>query len=272
MRAIQRIETLFKRRPSLSGAPVIFGNALPKSGSKLLRQILQGFSRIGPFSESSLSPIRSITIDGRSRSSAEILADLSRLGLGETSLGYLWATPENLARLCRKDWAVFQLLRDPRDMLVSQVYYASELYEGHALHDYYNHLPDFSARLQVAIRGIHQDGLEMAGVAERYGRVSGFLSCPEIITVRFEDLIQARETTLGAMLDRLEAAGYHPEIDRETALRRLQESIDPAKSPTFRKGRIGDWQDHFTQADRTLFKQVTGDLLIRLGYEENHDW
>lgn len=272
MRSIQRIEALFKRQPGPAGTPVIFGNSLPKSGSKLLRQILQGFSSIGPFRESHLSPVRSITIDGRTRSPAEILADLDRLRPGETSLGYLWATPENLARLCRTDWAVFQLLRDPRDMLVSQVYYASEMYEGHALHSYYNQLPDFSARLQAAIRGVHQDGLVMSGVAERYARVSGFLACPEIMTVRFEDLIRARQETLGAMLDRLEAAGYQPGLERETALKRLADSIDPARSPTFRVGRTGDWQDHFTQADRELFKQVTGDLLIQLGYEMDNDW
>ena len=41
-----------------------------------------------------------------------------------------------------------------------------------------------------------------------------------------------------------------------------------SKSGTFRKGQPGNWQEHFTQANKAHFKATAGDLLIRLGYEQ----
>jgi Sulfotransferase family len=40
----------------------------------------------------------------------------------------------------------------------------------------------------------------------------------------------------------------------------------------YRKGIAGDWKNHFTAEDKALFKDLAGDLLIRLGYEKNLDW
>ncbi len=45
-----------------------------------------------------------------------------------------------------------------------------------------------------------------------------------------------------------------------------------ASGSFFRKGIIGDWKNHFTEKDTQLFKQLTGDLLVRLEYEANLEW
>lgn len=39
-----------------------------------------------------------------------------------------------------------------------------------------------------------------------------------------------------------------------------------------RKGVAGDWKESFTEADKRVFKEATGDLLVRLGYEKNGGW
>ena len=49
-------------------------------------------------------------------------------------------------------------------------------------------------------------------------------------------------------------------------------SIDPKRSPTFRSGKAGGWQEAFTEEHKRLFKEVSGDLLIELGYEKDHGW
>ena len=59
---------------------------------------------------------------------------------------------------------------------------------------------------------------------------------------------------------------------RETMLAALESSINPHKSPTFRSGKTGEWKKHFTEEHKKLFKEVAGDLLVRLGYEENNGW
>jgi hypothetical protein len=40
----------------------------------------------------------------------------------------------------------------------------------------------------------------------------------------------------------------------------------------YRKGVAGDWKNHFSAEDKARFQEIAGDMLVRLGYEENLDW
>ena len=112
----------------------------------------------------------------------------------------------------------------------------------------------------------------MVGVKQRYASVFEWREQPNVMCIRFEDLIDNRVATLDAMLDEVESIGYKIPMPREKALSILVEAIQPRKSHTFRSGKTGGWQEHFTEEHKKLFKDVTGDLLVRLGYEENEDW
>jgi hypothetical protein len=61
-------------------------------------------------------------------------------------------------------------------------------------------------------------------------------------------------------------------VSEKTAIGALKSSIIPRKSGTFRKGRPGGWQEHFSPRNKQVFKEVAGDLLIQMGYEKNLDW
>jgi hypothetical protein len=260
------------RRLKFNEAPPIFGNAKPKSGSHLLYQILSGYTRIMPYRYVEAEPIRTITAEGRRRTAAEILADLKRLPRGVIGWGYLEASPENIAFLVQPGRVNYFLYRDPRDMLVSHVFFATEMHPGHGMHAYYNALPDFNARLKVAITGIDQDGLRMVSVRQRYEDVFRWLETPGVMCIRFEDLVERRAATLQAMLDEVEKSGYRIPTPREEALRLLMAAIQPRRSATFRSGKSGTWRQYFTEEHKRLFKEVAGDLLIRLGYETDNDW
>jgi hypothetical protein len=93
-----------------------------------------------------------------------------------------------------------------------------------------------------------------------------------VFCVKFEDLILNRDEALGKILDYLEQFGFIPNAGRTAAIEVLKQAIVPRKSGTFRKGQPGNWREHFTAANKALFKAVTGDLLIRLDYEESNDW
>jgi len=220
-----------------------------------------------------------ITMEGRQRSQDEVLADLGGLRAGDIALGYLRATPEHLAFFTQVQqgaspaWAHYFIYRDPRDLLVSQVYYATEIYTDHALHEFYNRLPNMDERLKAVIQGIYEDEkANRPGIADQYARFIAWLNFPGILPVRFEDLIQNRAQTISVMLDHLEQAGYQIPLDRQVAIEKVARSIDPKRSPTFRKGVVGDWRNHFTDEHKRLFKESAGDLLIQLGYEQNNDW
>ncbi|NUO80934.1 sulfotransferase [candidate division KSB1 bacterium] len=47
---------------------------------------------------------------------------------------------------------------------------------------------------------------------------------------------------------------------------------EEARDRFIRKGVSGDWQNHFTAEDKNTFKELAGDLLIKLGYEKDNNW
>ena len=260
------------KRFSFTDAPPIFGNAKPKSGSHLLLQVLNGFTRIMPYKFVEAEPIRAIEKEGRRKTKDEILDELKRVPNGVIGWGYLDATPENASFLTSSGRANYFIYRDPRDLLVSQIFFATDMYEEHGMHAYYNSLPDFGERLKVAITGIDRDGLYMVSVKQRYEGVFQWLAQPNVMCIRFEDLINNRDATLNTMLDEVEKTGYKISTPREKALSVLVETIQPKKSHTFRSGKTGGWREHFTEDHKKLFKDVAGDLLVRLDYETNNDW
>jgi sulfotransferase 6B1 len=260
------------QRLSFHDAPPVFGNSKPKSGSHLLLQILNGFTQIMPYRYVEADPVRTIAKEGRRKRKEEILDDLQRVPRGVIGWGYVEVSPENVAFLCRPGRVNYFIYRDPRDMLVSQVFFATDMYENHGMHAYYKSLPDFNARLKVAITGIDRDGLYMVSVKQRYEGVFQWLEQKHVLCIRFEDLINQRDVTLDAMLAEVEKTGYKIPTPREKALSVLVEAIQPKKSHTFRSGKTGGWREHFTEEHKKLFKDMAGDLLMQLGYEKNNDW
>jgi hypothetical protein len=62
------------------------------------------------------------------------------------------------------------------------------------------------------------------------------------------------------------------EADLVDAVGKMEMGADPDRSKTFRKGKTGGWQKHFSAEHKALFKNYAGDLLIDLGYEKDLDW
>jgi len=260
------------KRFSFDDAPPIFGNSKPKSGSHLLLQVLNGFTIIMSYKYVEAEPVRTIEKAGRRRANQEVVNELKRIPRGVIGWGYVEASPENIAFLCQPHRVNYFIYRDPRDMLVSQVFFATDMHEEHGMHRFYKSLPDFGERLKVAITGIDRDGLYMVNVRQRYASVFEWLEQPHVMCIRFEDLIHNRETTLEAMLDEVESTGYRIPMPRKKALSVLVGAIQPGRSRTFRSGKTGGWREQFTEEHKALFKDIAGDLLVRLGYEKTNDW
>src|SRR5690606_37513404 len=143
--------------------------------------------------------------------------DLKKVPQGVIGWGDVEASPENVAVLCQPNRVNYFIYRDPRDMLVSQVFFATDMHEEHGMHAYYNSLPDFGARLNVAIAGIEKDGLKMVSVKQRYEGVFQWIEQKHVMCLRFEDLINNRDATLLAMLNEVEKTGYKIPTAREKA-------------------------------------------------------
>ena len=254
--------------------PALFANSFPKSGTHLLTQVLAGFAELGPFVVTGWPATTMFDgPTGKLRPQSEILQAVNRLRPGDLGYGHLHARPEIVAALCRPDMAPFFILRDPRDVVVSHVFYVTELETSHVHHRYYvDELDSFEERLRVSILG--RPGLEdpFPDIAGRFAPYLGWLENEMVLTLRFEDFITSQEETLGRVYDHVAQRGFEFSGGRPQAVERLAARIDPKQSPTFRSGKIGGWKEHFNAEHKALFKQVTGDLLVRLGYEKDLDW
>jgi hypothetical protein len=274
-RSIRRAEAQ-RKFPDIpiSQMPVLFGNSFPKSGTHLLTQILVGFTRFCPAVDSGLPPVLTFEGEsGRPRPPAAIRADLARLLPGDIAYGHLHALPESVQALCRDGVAPYFIYRDPRDVVVSHVFYVTDINSRHAHHDYYaNELKTFDQRLEVSILGRLELDHPFPDIRSRFDPFLAWLDRTEVLTLRYEDLLQDARGQLARIFDHAVSRGFTYRGERAVAIEILSESIQPQESPTFRSGKAGGWRQHFTPAHKQLFKNTAGDLLTRLGYEQNQNW
>jgi hypothetical protein len=257
---------------TLDHTPRVFGNAMPKSGSHLLTQILGGLTSLGPLVNPGFPPVNR-SEDNQPLSQGNIIKNIQQMKSGDIRYGYVHAEEPYLSMLTESNRATIFLYRDPRDMLVSHVFYATEMHKGHGMHPYYTEvLSTMEERLNAAIQGVTEPGFELASVKQRYDYFLGWLTQPDVLGIRFEDLILDRDLTLGTLLDYLGTRGFNSYIPREEAIEILKNAIVPRKSGTFRKGVPGNWREIFTDSNKALFNHVAGDLLVQLGYEQDQSW
>ena len=255
-----------------NGWPILLGISFPKSGTHLLDQILLGFAKAAPFAKRVHSFYAEYEGEtGRKRAPEQALAWLDSLHARDVASAHLFARTEAVARVTSSAFVPYFIFRDPRDVAVSHVFYVTDMEARHVHHDYYQSLPDFDARLKVSILGRTDTDIEFPNIANRFAPYLGWLDQPSVLAIHFEDLILERAATLSRIMEHLLVRAPLP-VPRERILEALESSINPGKSPTFRSGKTGEWKKHFTPEHKKIFKDVAGDLLIRLGYEKNNDW
>ncbi|TES91568.1 MAG: hypothetical protein E3J88_02280 [Anaerolineales bacterium] len=274
-RTLRRVRQRLRYGVVLGGtAPVFFANSFPKSGTHLLTQVLAGFSQLGPVTASGLP---AITIfegsTGRTHETETILREINRLRPGDVGFGHLHAWPEIVSALSRNGMASYFIFRDPRDVVVSHVFYVTEKEPDHAHHKFYaEELSNFDERLRVSIQGRPELDISFPNISDRFEPYLPWLDCPEVLSIRFEDFIENKEETLGKVLDHAVSRGFKYSGDRGKAVEVLASSIDPKSSPTYRSGRVGGWRENFAPEHKELFKQCASHLLVTLAYEKDQEW
>jgi hypothetical protein len=265
---IQRLR--FGSQPA--NLPILLGISFPKSGTHLLDQILLGFSKVAPYAKRLHSFYAEYEGEsGIKHTPGQALHWLDTLRAGDIASAHLFARREAVTRVCSPRFVPYFIFRDPRDVVVSHVFYVTEMEVRHVHHAYYQSLPDFNARLMVSILGRPDTDIEFPDIADRFALYLDWLNHSEVLTLHFEDLINDRTATLTRIMDHF-LTRVPLEATRQLILDSLESSINPSRSPTFRSGKTGEWKKHFTEEHKRVFKEVAGTLLIKLGYEKNTDW
>jgi hypothetical protein len=249
------------RRIANRAEPKVVCVCIPKAGTHLLERALCLHPRL----YRKLIPTLGPRIVGKW---GGLVGVGSRLRPGQivmTHLPYDAAYPPALARMGVR--TIF-LIRDPRDIAISQTYFVMSKAD-HWLHETFAERSDFQSRLRLAIEGAPGVGLESA--EERLEGFAGWLADADTV-VRFEDLIggvgggddvRQMETltrlykTIGVQAD-------------EALCRSIVERLVSAKSPTFRRGMIGQWRTQIDDESAEVFKRVAGAQITRYGY--GGDW
>jgi hypothetical protein len=269
---IEKLTQRFRFGSQPDDLPVLLGISFPKSGTHLLDQILLGFSKVAPYSKRLHSFYAEYEGEsGYKRSPEHALAWLDSLGRCDIASAHLFARSWAVGRVCSPKFVPYFIFRDPRDVVVSHVFYVTEMERRHVHHDYYQSLPDFNARLHVSILGRADTEIEFPNIAERFAPYLGWLDHKEVLSLHFEDLINDRASALARIMEHF-LARVPIRASRELILDFLESSINPSRSPTFRSGKTGEWTKYFTEEHKKVFKDVAGDLLVRLGYETGRDW
>lgn len=168
------------------------------------------------------------------------------------------------------------IIRDPRDIVVSSTFYMTHL-ERHVMHRRY--AQDFETdheRILATITGFPPgpNGLGSVSIGRRIEGYLGWPAARGVHACRFEDLIgpngggdpDAQRAEIEGITRHLGFSLSPERIDR------LTQKTWSDRSPTFRRGVIGDWRNHFTDEHIAAFKEIAGRHLITLGYEHDLDW
>lgn len=262
--------------------PRVLATSMPKAGTHLLSSLLKNFPKL-MFSGRHYA-LRNFRIESsQSSEDAPVAFDWGRVErmLGSVNKGQFLTAhfpphPQLVAILDKLDFKVVNILRDPRDVVVSSAHYLAQL-ERHFLYDRMkNDFPTAEARITAVITGLPDDegGRGLPSVTRRIARYSQWLVQEDTYNCRFERLVGARGGGSDEdQLNEIEAIGRH--IGRpltSEAATSLAQRTWSVKSSTFRKGVIGDWRNHFTEQHKSIFKELAGPQLIELGYERDLDW
>jgi hypothetical protein len=197
---------------------------------------------------------------------------------------------EEVSRIC-PGTKVVHIIRDGRDVAVSQTHHRWNQAEDRggtakitpaqlAKREAYRKNPQ---KLLRTGEGIFPDGqlkkyaakwsLRVGDAAKNGPRLLG----ANYQEVRYEDLLEKPEEEIGRLLNFLGVDATEQVVRRCVEAAKFEKLAGGRErgqeaASFFRKGIAGDWENVFTERDKQEFKAAAGDLLIKLGYEEDNDW
>ncbi|MDZ4095671.1 MAG: hypothetical protein U1D35_12300 [Paracoccaceae bacterium] len=232
-RPVSVLERLVQSDAAYRNRPPVIANALPKSGTHLLLQITRALPE-ARYRGNFIATQPSLTL--QPRSPAQIARRLRALLPAETLGAHILPCATVRAAMDRVNALHLFICRDPRDVLMSEVFYLTQMNRWHRMHKHFKALPDNAARLTLALDGLDARYLECNA---RFLPYAGWLGDPATLCLRYEDLSgPAQKSTLERLVEAYRAHGGAVNND---LLARLQTAVQPEKSHTFRRGGSGHW-------------------------------
>jgi sulfotransferase 6B1 len=272
LRVPKFVHSFSVRREDLQQRPAVLVNSIPKSGTHLLLQIVEGLPHRVNYGEFIASMTSSFQFRERTAKSVERM--INQMLPGEIVRGHLFFDPSYLDLLDRRHVVNYFIYRDPRDIALSGAHYARSMNRWHRLHPYFRNTKSMEEAITLAIQGLQPpvEGVDFPDVGKRYARYRGWLDVENCLAIRYEDLQSDARSQVVRQMAAFYAARTTLPLDIDSCVDCMLQSIVPNKSHTFRRGERAGWRKSFTPEHRHLFHELAGDLLIDLGYEADDSW
>jgi hypothetical protein len=190
---------------------------------------------------------------------------------GQYVTAHTWANPELFRILREIGYVSLFVVRDPRDIVISEAAYMTRLSRHPQHHRFAHELHSDQERFLAIIQGFpaSRNCPGSVSLAERLRGYAPWLSQQNVVTCRFEDLIgPSGGGSAAAQVRALVAVGEHIDCPLSPAeAGHLAERIWSPNAATFRAGKIGQWRERFDESTRAAFDgSVSDELLAAYGF------
>jgi hypothetical protein len=242
----------------LAAQPPVLANSFPKSGTHLLAQLIEGLPgrvNYGAFLGSETSSFQL-----RERSASNTCRFIRGFVPGEVIRGHLYYEPLYEQALVDRKTVNYFIYRDLRAVVVSEAHYLREMNPWHRLAPYFRKAGSIEEAITLSITGLDPPvpGITYPNIAQRFARYQGWLTSPDCMSIRFEDLqSENREAIVRHMIEFFRDQSGIESLDIDACMSSMLANVAPLKSHTFRSGTKRGWQTEFTDAHHRLFEEIT---------------
>lgn len=257
--------------------PRVLVNSVPKAGTHLVSSILDLIPDMRTAGVH-LDPVIAGRYGKANPETAEldwhiVRSELARVKPGQYATSHLWSHPTLFDILTELGYRSIFIVRDPRDIIVSDAAYIWRLRRHPQYKRFQHDYPDHEARLRALIGGFPAGrwGHPQLPFVQRLCGFAPWLDPREsVFCCRFEDLIgNAGGGSRSIQRARITEIGHH--IDRhldKATLDHICLAAWSSQSPTFRKGATGDWRTVLVGSTLDYFhEQVDPHIMTTYGYQ-----
>ena len=255
----------FSRIKGRLNGPKVVLNSLPKSGTHLIETLFFELPNISHYGG------RTIMMNSHDNSIAQGLKKLSKVGKGQFVPAHIQYDDVVYSFFKENQFKVIQMIRDPRDVLISHWLYVKNLDKTHKAHEYISSLENDFEQFKAVVVGKEGIVEPFAAVASKF---YGWFDKQDILIVRFEDLVGSKGG--GSDTKQFEVvksiANHIGFLSSDKEMETLTGKIFSTKSSTFNTGTIGKWKKVFKQEHKDLCKNQIQHILELYGYEKDASW
>jgi hypothetical protein len=244
--------------------PSCFVNSFPKSGTHLLSQVFDESIIVNDYGRF-ITMASSIRF--KKKTNISVLKEISRIRPGELTKGHIFHDVSFSDELSKRRIPTFFIYRDIRSVIVSEMYYFSQINKFHRLSKYFPKGLSKDELLSITIEGLPNGGPTglYTNIYERFKPFYPWIGDKESLAIKFESLKDKPEETITSIWRHFREK-TNLDLNIKELVHKSILSISPKRSHTFRSGSTDSWKKEFSSKNMKKFKDLFEEVNQDLGY------